>query len=132
MNDCTCVYVDDDYDRPEFYDAKLVKAKKEHQCSECYRVIHPGEMYERINGKWDGDVSTFKTCPDCKSIQETFFCDHFLHGGMWEYFDEHLRECNAELDADAIAKLTPDARATVCDKIETYWAFYEDDDEEDE
>ena len=38
--------------------------------SECGRVIEPGDAYEHVRGKLDGEVDTFKTCPRCLALKE--------------------------------------------------------------
>lgn len=58
MSECFC-----DYEQPEFYHSEMRKARKDHPCTECGRAIEPGETYEHVRGKWDGDVGTHKTCP---------------------------------------------------------------------
>jgi hypothetical protein len=65
MNACFC-----DYEAPEFYHKETRKARNAHRCSECCRVIEPGESYEHVHGKWDGEVGTFKTCPRCLALKE--------------------------------------------------------------
>lgn len=83
MDACYC-----DYDAPEFYHQENRKAKKEHRCSECARAIEPGETYEHVRGKWNGDVDTFKTCPRCLALKEWVrahvpcFC--WAHGNIIE------------------------------------------------
>lgn len=41
------------------------KAAKEHHCCECGKTIQRGETYQRVEGCWDGEWSTFKTCQPC-------------------------------------------------------------------
>lgn len=72
---CQC----DDYDSPSVYNESNPVAKKEHKCSECRRSIEIGERYCRVEGCWDGDWHTFKTCRHCvamadvmRSISECF------------------------------------------------------------
>ena len=52
-------------DTPSVYRETTPKAAKEHKCCECRRAIKPGETYQRIEGCWDGDWITFKTCHPC-------------------------------------------------------------------
>jgi len=64
--DCVC-----DYDPAEFYSATMQKARKVHSCEECGKDrIQVGEIYERAVGKWEGDVTTFKTCCRCIALRE--------------------------------------------------------------
>lgn len=82
MASCYC-----DYDAPEFYHKETPTAKKEHKCGECGSTIKVGERYERVYGKWDGDISTFKTCSDCVEVRDTLSempCFCWSHGGLSE------------------------------------------------
>jgi len=125
MMDCSCVYADD-YDCPEFYHKDVRKARKEHVCEECRRKIMPGERYEHVRGKWDGRVDSYKTCADCLSIRDTFFCGGYGHGGVLYDFEEHIRCCDGHLDGALIGELTKGARDYVCDLVEEFWKENED------
>ena len=119
--DCACVYVDE-YSSPlDFYSEKINTAYKKHKCSECGRVINPGEKYERVAGKWDGDFSTYKTCQDCLSLRETFFCRGYAFSWLWHDFREFVADCGGEINFSDISKLSPRAREKVCDMLEEYW-----------
>lgn len=92
---CAC-----DYDPPEFFISENRKARKPHVCWECRAQIAPGETYEHARGKWEGDVSTFKTCALCLELRRwakisvPCFCFYFgdLH--------ENVRDMVAEVRAD--------------------------------
>ena len=79
---------------PEFFNRKTVTAKKPHKCDECARDILPGEEYTSAIGKWDGTVSTFKTCRHCGVLQNWLQreCGGFLYGGLSDEMQEHARE----------------------------------------
>lgn len=124
MSNCACVYVEQDGDYPSFYLSKTVTAKKPHKCSECRRAIMPGEQYERVTGKWDGYLDTFKTCSDCLSIREEMFCDGWSHGGQQEYLQEHINNVDG-IDEDCLCRLTPNARAYVCNMLEDKWGDFD-------
>jgi hypothetical protein len=83
-----------DYERPEFCTRTQPTARKIQQCDECRRYILPGESYERVFGKWEGRVNTFKTCAHCRVLQKWLVreCDGFLYGGLEEEIEEHARE----------------------------------------
>lgn len=83
--DCSC----DCGDTPEFYEETYPVAKKRHQCCECREVINPGEKYERVAGKWEGDFLTFKTCMTCVNIR-----DHYCpHGSIFGELAEQISNC---------------------------------------
>lgn len=82
---CVC---NDMGDVPEFATEKIVVARKTHKCCECNEMILPGQKYEKVNGKWDGQFSTFKTCITCHTIRQEH-CSWWVYGSL----REDLREC---------------------------------------
>jgi len=82
--ECGCQndYCDYDGDPPDFYDQSWRKARIIHTCCECGRDIRPGERYEYVSGKWDGDIDVYKTCEQCVAIAEEYFCDCRVHGEL--------------------------------------------------
>jgi len=120
MSGCACVYPTE-ADGPEFSNIRYRKARKEHKCCECEKVIEKGERYEIIAGKWDGDVSTFKTCLDCAAIRDELFC----HGHTFEYLyhdlNEHIRDTDGQIAPSCLVKLPRRARNIICDMIDRYW-----------
>ena len=65
------------------------KARKEHECGECSRIIKPGETYELCTTLYDGEWSTHKTCLGCTRIR-----DHFCaYGWMWGGVAEQVVDC---------------------------------------
>jgi hypothetical protein len=81
MLDCYC-----DYDPPEFVSRSMPRARKEHRCEECRGCIVPGEQYEYVFGKWDGYLSTFKTCERCVELRQwvenNLPCLCWAHGNL--------------------------------------------------
>lgn len=43
-------------------------ARKQHQCSICYRTIYPGEKYLRGCGFGEGTAWTWKECAHCEAF----------------------------------------------------------------
>jgi hypothetical protein len=85
---CDCsVDVDE---MPEFFLTDIVKARKEHKCCECDAKISVGEKYERVKGKWSGEIFTFKTCLICKRIREDYCPTGWEYGGLQEAIWECL------------------------------------------
>ena len=120
MGGCSCVYVGD-YDQPSFSKQIIRKAFKTHKCCECGRIIPIGEKYEVISGAWEGRFGTYKTCSDCLSIREEFFCEGFFFEQMFEYLKEYLNECDGEVPSGCLLSLTPDAMTRVCGMIDEIW-----------
>ena len=77
----------DDGDGPEVVTEKMVRARVEHTCYECGHQIKPGELYELVKGKWEGEWSTFKTCRICKQVKTDFF-HAYVFGMVWEMMRE--------------------------------------------
>lgn len=65
MSYCEC-----DYDPPSVYRKAEHKARKQHKCHECSRLVQPGERYEVVFGIWDGRSDIFKTCSRCLALRE--------------------------------------------------------------
>lgn len=58
-----CIYVDDD--GAETLDSGERRARKQHKCGECRRMIEPGELYQFWVTLYDGNFSTQKMCSHC-------------------------------------------------------------------
>lgn len=128
--DCATISQCDSYDGSlDFCNIDKVKARKIQRCGECRRLIFPGETYERVSGKWDGEFVTEKTCSDCLSIRSELFQTYF-YGGIKEGLHEMISEADGDVNQACIARMTPAGRAMVCQMIEDYWADIEDDDED--
>jgi hypothetical protein len=95
------------------------KARKDHLCGECERTISPGEEYERVFGSWEGSISTHKTCSDCLSVRDAFFCS-YAFGQVWSDLKEILSDYNETDDclAKNVLKCTPKAREKISDILE--------------
>lgn len=48
-----------EWEPPEFYSERRIKARKPRECCETGREIQPGEFYWRCAGKWDGGLDVF-------------------------------------------------------------------------
>ena len=64
----------DDYDAipPSCITFHNPKARKEHKCCECKRIILRGEHYQRVTGVWDHNPGTFKICTECADLASRF------------------------------------------------------------
>lgn len=74
--DCSCY----DGESPQLYVARLIRARKQHRCVECYRTIEPGEQYENVRGLWDSVWKTYKTCLGCYRIREHLCSSGWIFG----------------------------------------------------
>lgn len=120
MSGCGCSIDFDNDNGPEFLHDSYPTARKQHKCCECGKTIAPGEKYLRETGKWD-DIKTFKTCTDCESIRDAYFCGHAYRHVLEDlYYD--IRESFGEYADSRLAGLTPRAREMVIAMIEKVWA----------
>ena len=120
MNGCSCEIEVDHDNGPEAFSASDRTARKPHKCGECRRTIEPGEVYRHESGVWDGGPSSHKTCVDCVSIREVFFCG-YVYGAVLEKLIEHIEEAEGQIGFAPLPKLTPRAREMVCGMVEDYW-----------
>lgn len=119
---CSCVSIDVGMaEMPEFFRRSRPTARTMHMCTECHRVIQKGEMYELCVGKWGGDFLTFKTCTDCLSIRNSFFCGVWGYGQLISDLQNHVGELAGEVDESCLVGLTDRARDIVCEMIEGSW-----------
>lgn len=113
--ECSCdADVDtSDGDSCDFVKVSLVKARKQHKCSECRGIIEPGTEYENVRGLWDGDFQAYKTYSDCMSLRKEFFSRGYFLGTIWGDFREFVDEVGAGISENCISHLTPIARGMV-------------------
>lgn len=78
MTYCYC-----DYDRPAWVRSSLYHSKRERRCEECGCRINAGDKYEYTAGKWDGYVSTFSTCMNCRDLR--VWTVNNVPCACWEY-----------------------------------------------
>ena len=93
MSDMTCCPLSsggDDDESPSCCKQTVRRARKEHQCTECYEAITRGQKYEHVSGIWDGSPSTYKTCMSCVEIRDHFACGGFYYGQLWNDLEENF------------------------------------------
>jgi len=82
-------------------------AVKQHHCSECGRIIEPGETYRRDFSVVMGEAESQKYCSDCEDLMQAFFSAipneerHLLTfevGGLRAAIMELRDEYGAEVD----------------------------------
>jgi hypothetical protein len=74
----------------DFFDSRILKARKAHKCFECGCEIAVGQQYERVSGKWDGELDRFRFCLICSEIGQAFSCEGRLFGCLWENIQEDM------------------------------------------
>jgi len=77
------------------------KARKQHKCYECGRLISKGEQYEYVSGKWGESPESYKTCHRCLDVrvytEANIPCVCWTHGNMLEDCFMALDEYKHEL-----------------------------------
>lgn len=70
------------------------KARKEHKCSECYRIIGVGEIYLNEATIWDGKKETIKTCAHCQVVRYWLLaeCGGWCYTAVAEDIHEHAND----------------------------------------
>ena len=119
--ECACTVGDGVDDKVDLLNGRFIKARKEHTCLECYRIIHKGEEYFREVWVYDGDMSTHKTCEDCYSLRQVFFSNGWYYGQLIEDMSDFVGDCGGEVSIPCMLQLTARARGMVCDMIEDTW-----------
>jgi hypothetical protein len=110
MSECGVCIGSGDYEGYcEFFQSDVRKARKEHRCCECNRVITRGANYVAVRGKYEGDFWSETLCCDCDEIGSAFACDGGrLYCQLWEdmeyVFDKLTTACFDRLQ-------TPSAKA---------------------
>ena len=94
-----------DAERPAFSNRSHPKAVKIHWCCECGAGIRPGTRYQRTDGMWDNQFSTFIRCRECADTVRFMtwwskqvdgcFCEVF--GDLMESVQDAWRERKTKL-----------------------------------
>jgi hypothetical protein len=88
----------DDADPVEFFDTKIVRARKPHVCDECRGPIVVGEAYQRTAYRFEGKFDMDRQCACCREAAAEFHF-HVFGGLLWRMFIEeweqgaHLQAC---------------------------------------
>lgn len=92
VGDCGVCIGGGDYDGySEFESIAEPKARKQHICRECRRLILAGQRYRRFSGKFEGSMFCEKTCLDCVEILAAFNCDGgALEDGLWNDIEQYV------------------------------------------
>lgn len=73
------------------FSQQTVKARKTHQCCECKSDIRPKTFYEKVEGLWDGEFNTYKTCIDCVNLRKVlgkYYEDDLYYGDLVSVLQE--------------------------------------------
>jgi len=112
----------DDVEQVEFYDEKVVTARKTHTCTECGGEIAPGERYTRKTYRFEGKFHTDRVCTPCHEAAAEF--EFGIVGGMlWEYFSNEWD--NGANIQGCINRLTTARAKTLMHRQWMLWKFPE-------
>lgn len=77
-----------------FWNSVKRKARKEHRCIYCSKIIKKGEEYSRESGTFEGDFQDYCLCLRCLWLIENFARDEEYLSDMWEtLFNNDLVSC---------------------------------------
>lgn len=84
----------DDADRVTVLSESGHKARKEHKCNECHRVIVPGEMYHSERYVFEREFKIHRTCVQCMVCRQWLQaeCNGWIYGFVEEDLYEHFTE----------------------------------------
>lgn len=97
------------------------KARQEHVCGECSRIIKKGETYEAYNGVYEDGFFWAKTCLDCLSLRDSFFDGGFMFGAIRDDIAYNINDSGGEVDSSCVVNLTSAAKEFVLATIEEVW-----------
>lgn len=91
------------------YRERDLVARREHRCSECDRMIHVGERYQRVEGRVDDEWLRYATCRHCQALSEAMrvWCGGWPLGYLLAELVEHWRDGFASI---ALGRLIVGAR----------------------
>jgi len=118
MSGCDVCIGGHDYDGfIEFYDSKVVKARKSHTCIECRGEIKIGESYEYASGKCEGQIWQAHTCEPCAEIRTVFSCGGpQVHGELWQDFEDADVFERLTTASECFTQLSPKSKAFLLDR----------------
>ena len=89
----------------EFFTNSERKARTEHVCSLCKKIIEPGSFYLHQQGKYEGDFYTTKLHKSCSDIIDAYHMhtgeDCWSPGEVYEWLcDYHCYGCGGYDDCE--------------------------------
>lgn len=104
----------------EFYNSRIVTARKDHKCDLCNGLIRKNEKYHRYAGKYDGDFFDNKYHLTCQNIINAF-CDDT---GDNEYSEDYIADWLHDkycTDCDDYESDSCNPNILLCPKIRSHY-----------
>lgn len=119
---CCPLQEPDGYLRSEVCETTTPRARKQHRCGECRRVIEIGERYENCFQVYDGRPDINKTCLVCAEIRDHFACGKgWIWGELWSDLEQAFFP-DMKAGGACMEGLSPAAKQTLIDK-RLAWLF---------
>ena len=83
-------------DGPGVFEETFPKARNQHICCECGKIIQKGEEYQYYKGCWDGKWSKFRTCMDCSGLRQRVVESVYNENSVWPPFGDLLEWAEEE------------------------------------
>lgn len=99
---CSCTIDNTDASGSSAFRQTERKARKNHTCYECRRVIASGEKYVYESGVWDGQASDYKTCLECFEIRGVFFQGGYIYGNLYS----DIKNMIGDIDGDVPPRMS--------------------------
>jgi len=101
-----------DAEEPKCFQVITRKARKEHKCCECRKIISKGESYQYCSGIWD-DPQSYKTCSSCVEVRDNYDNTNSCippFGSLSEYVQEQFY---TGFGVNELIKLNPQLESNV-------------------
>lgn len=123
--DCSSVHGSLDFDFDYEPSRIHIIAKKRWKCRECGVQMGVGQEHVFHSSVQNGSWFASRVCLDCQSMIDNLFEDWYS-GSTWDDLAQHVWDCQGNISYEKVSKLTPVARARVCDMVEKSWPGGED------
>lgn len=74
-----------------------------------------GVKYERVFGKWDGEIKTYRTCLSCVEIRTHFGCNGWIFTRIWEDIESNFFP-DMKAGGPCMEGLSPEAKRRLFDR----------------
>lgn len=89
MLNMKCHVGENNYVYNDYYEQKVYKAKKQHQCGECQSLIKKGQKYCKISATFERAWWHHKVCYPCYCIMVDLECE-FDAGAMYHTLENSI------------------------------------------